>query len=551
MKNKRWDVLIYCLVFTTIGAMAGWIASRQSTGAGSIDPHHTDSGQDADPRVDLSPQTLNNLGVTVGELQPTSFVRYRSVPAVVAHTPFNEQPVVAPIGGRVREILVEPGMLVRAGDPVLRLVRDPIPRPTLHLTEEILKPAREAVHQMVVELHKASEEKRIVQTELTRIEKYTEKVGEEDLPILPRQTVIDLRYQRLRAEYALKRARLELKKHGFTAEQIDSIAEGSPIPQLGEDTWKRALERNGLWPDAARKLLAVVPESLHGERWTIATIGELAASGLIRDSLISWLEEAPEGCDHFLEIGALLQKGYSVEAVRELHALHALDPVVELRAPGHGRIEDWDVVQIDVKAGEQITTGHHLMRLLDPRVLYLKTRPLGGEQADVLHAMNTRGVCEARPLIDGSGPVLSNVDIEFLSSDASTHGTIAYAKLRNEPIESGPREDGRTLRSWKLRAGLKYTLRVPVDSLDNVYVLPAKAVTYDGPDRVVFLQDGDTFKSVDVTVTYENEEVAVIAIDAHTRLFPGDVVVLSGAYALSMALKNPGDQVDAHAGHSH
>jgi len=294
--NQR-NAVLFCVVFTTIGLVGGWTAARQS--ARHAEPETTKTNDSSAPR-ELPPETLRNLGVELGEAKLGPFVQYRSIPAVIAATPFNEQPVVAPIGGRVREVLVEPGMLVRAGELLLTLVREPIPRPTLDLTDEILKPARESVHSTVVELRKSLEETRIIQSELDRVAKFTGKVGGEELPILPRQTAIDLRNQLRRTQRALEQSRLELEKHGFTRTQIDSIAAGQPLPDLGTDTWKRALERNGMWSESAQRLHDTVHEQLQSEHWTIATIGELAAAGLIKDELVDWLKSVPAGCDHFL-----------------------------------------------------------------------------------------------------------------------------------------------------------------------------------------------------------------------------------------------------------
>ena len=99
-------------------------------------------------------------------------------------------------------------------------------------------------------------------------------------------------------------------------------------------------------------------------------------------------------------------------------------------------------------------------------------------------------------------------------------------------------------------SGLRYVLEVPIEELTEVYVLPAGAVTERGVDQVVFVKDGETFKPVVVTVLYRDESVAVLPATGATRLFPGDPVVQTGAFALGLALQGGGG-VDAHAGHSH
>jgi multidrug efflux pump subunit AcrA (membrane-fusion protein) len=104
-------------------------------------------------------------------------------------------------------------------------------------------------------------------------------------------------------------------------------------------------------------------------------------------------------------------------------------------------------------------------------------------------------------------------------------------------------------RSWKLRSGLRYLVRVPVETLAQRFVLPAGAVTEDGPDKVVLVADGKTFRKKVVHVEHLDDEVAVIANDG--SLSPGDPVVTAGAFPLGLALQSGRGPADAHAGHGH
>jgi multidrug efflux pump subunit AcrA (membrane-fusion protein) len=233
MNDRRWEILIAATVFTGLGLLTGWWTAPAGAGeeAGPVAPS-------APPKFPVA--TLSNLGVTIAKVQPTSFSRYVAVAAVVEETPFTEQPVYAPIGGQIRSISVAPGMVARAGQPLITIVRESIPRPTLTLTADILKPAQEQIHVSVVDLRKSREELRISRTELERVEKFTGNIGGKEHPILPRQVAIDLRYQLNRAEQAHELARLELTKHGISPTQIDALAAGGPIP--------RPTPGSGRWP---------------------------------------------------------------------------------------------------------------------------------------------------------------------------------------------------------------------------------------------------------------------------------------------------------------
>src|SRR5688572_20953578 len=69
-----------------VGLVGGWVAATQKA---PVDPHGHDHAHGHDHghghahAPALSPRTLGNLGVEVGEVRPSEFVRTRDVPAVV------------------------------------------------------------------------------------------------------------------------------------------------------------------------------------------------------------------------------------------------------------------------------------------------------------------------------------------------------------------------------------------------------------------------------------------------------------------------------------
>ena len=129
---------------------------------------------------------------------------------------------------------------------------------------------------------------------------------------------------------------------------------------------------------------------------------------------------------------------------------------------------------------------------------------------------------------------------------------MAYLPLANEPLKIVTGKTGKLFRSWKVRDGLRYMLRIPIDSerMKDVFVVPAEAVTDDGPDKVVFIQDGDAFKPQKVVLLYIDEEHAVLG--KRSELFEGDMVVQAGAFGLGLALNaGGGGAIDEHAGHNH
>ena len=130
-------------------------------------------------------------------------------------------------------------------------------------------------------------------------------------------------------------------------------------------------------------------------------------------------------------------------------------------------------------------------------------------------------------------------------SDAHERGGRAYAEVPNTRLcPSGEQ----VACSWNLRVGLRYVVRVPVGELPERFVFPVGAVTTRGPDRVVYVQDGETFRAQPVRVEFENDEFVVVADDG--GIFEDDPVAMSGAFALGLALQADTNTANSH-GHAH
>jgi multidrug efflux pump subunit AcrA (membrane-fusion protein) len=536
----RRHIGVICLgcVLVAIGVLSGWYAARQGA-AGEA------AGEDAQAvAAAFSPQTLKNLGVTVGAVEPSTFVRYARVQATVVDAPLNTVPVTVPLGGIVTRLHVAPGRIAKAGAPLVSIARSPIPRPQLALTADILTPVSENLHQAISSLRTAVAQHKIVTTELERVKRYTESGSEEGLPLLPRKTVIDLQYDLARADQARANARRELERHGLSGKEIDAVCKGAPPPG-NQRLWKRALEENALWGETEEAILGLLPERDRTHPWSIAAIGELSAAGLATRELADAIRAEPHMSKHFVEVAALLLEGNTVPKTRLLTAAGALDPVMTLKAPAGG---DWDVAEVAVRAGQRVEAGDTAVLLHDPRVMWLRLEPVGEEIGHVVRALEEGTALRGRPLMAGTGPALKDLKVDRLDTRAGEEerGALAYVICRNEAVRA---KDVGDVRSWRLRVGLRYLVLVPIERLAERFVLPAGAVTDDGPRKVVFLQDGDMFLAKPVYVEYEDDEVVVVANDG--ALFPGDSVALTGAFALGLALQTGSGPVDPHAGHSH
>lgn len=198
---------------------------------------------------------------------------------------------------------------------------------------------------------------------------------------------------------------------------------------------------------------------------------------------------------------------------------------------------DWDVVDVPVRDGSAVRAGDLIAVLSDARAVTLRATSAGPDAAILLEALKAGTPCGASPLLEGTGPVLADLPLVQAAGTADV-----LAEARNEVLAT--REGG--ARTWALRPGQKYVLRVPLETVKRAYVLPAGAVASDGPDKVVFLQSGDTFLTQKVVVLHHDAEVAVLDAKA-SGLAPGDVCVLEGAPALALALRAGGSTI----GHGH
>lgn len=546
MTNKiKWELVLGAALCTGAGLLAG----RQFLAVPASNETADDAGEAE--TTSFSPVTLQNLGVTVGPIEPSAYTRTVSVAAVVTPPPRSERSVYAPIGGKVLSVEVELGQFVRPTATVVTILRDPLPRPELTLTSDVLKPAQEGLHETVIALRRSSQELDIATTELQRIEGFTEQVEGVDVPVIPLQRAIDLKYEVARSEANLELASNELLKHGLSEKQVEAVRTGAALPTLDEQSWIRALARNGLWTESAKSLHGALPDSLHALPWVVATVGELAASGLASAELTAWFAEDSEAARHFLDIGVLLQRGHTLADLKRLYELGAFDPVVKVHAPpveleGGG----WDARQILVQPGSSVQTGDALVALENPEDLLLRVEPIGAEVATLLSAVYESRTFTASPMVAGAGPDLTDLRVAFVTSAEGSDGTVAYVEARNQLV-AGPGGD-KSRRTWGLRQGLRYLVEIPVDTFEDVYVLPASAVTEMGPDLVLFLQDGDAFTPVPIAAVYRDDRVVVIPTNmkGEGAIFPGDRFALSGGFELGLAMQ-AGGAVDPHAGHNH
>jgi hypothetical protein len=230
-----------------------------------------------------------------------------------------------------------------------------------------------------------------------------------------------------------------------------------------------------------------------------------------------------------------------------MYALGALEPKMEVKAPPtYYPREAWDVRRIHVQPGTHVARGEPLVDLEDAAHMLLRVEPVGGEVAAVLFAKGEGAPLSANSLVPGAGPDLDDLRFKFVATSAENGGTVAYIDAQNVLL---PSDDDR--RVWGIRAGTRYTVWVPQEKLNGVFVLPAQAVAEMGPDLVVFHREPNgAIVPLPLSVVHRDERVVIVEPVPALDLFAGDEIALSGAFALSLALRGGDAPADAH-GHDH
>lgn len=452
-------------------------------GCGKIDSKNkAHDGESNSEKEEISKQAIANMGVEVKEVDSSDFTVYEPVPAVIAETSFNELPVFAPFSGRIKNINVKLGGNILKGESVVSIIRDAIPKVELTLTEDILKTAAQNL--------------------------YTNQYIDGTIDI-----------------------------------NADKPSEDA---LLVKDMWKKALEQNGVWNSKAQKLFDILPGKIKENQWVIATIGELAAEGLLSKEVLAWFTGNKKAAEYIIEIGGLMQRGSSLENIKDLYEIGAFEPVINIKAPDFA--VDWDVEKISVKQGEKVEAGATLVTLTNHSKMYFIAKPVGSEIGILTKAASEKVSITAHPLVSGVSESVKGLKIaKILGHDDG--GTHVYLPVKNKII-SKSEQDGVKYRNWMLRNNMRFILQIPVKELKDVIVLPAEAVIDSGSDKVIFVKENGNFIKRKVVVVFSDEDKVVLG--EGSDVFPEEAMITKGAFGLNMALQAEGPKkIDAHANCDH
>lgn len=441
--------------------------SQQSAGetTAAHDDHddHAHGGSDS---LELSVQARKNIGLQVQEIKLQTFVRTKSVPAMVVERPGRTKfQVAAPITGVITGIRCIKGETVGPGKVLF----------SIRLTHKDLVQAQASFLQTLGELD-------VENREIDRLEAYTGK------GVVPGKLLLDRQYAKQKLEAVLSAHREALQLHGLSESQVARIV----------NTRKLFREMLVMAPGARDDGIDPTPISRLEQPLVPATLEKQAGSG----------DSTPR---RFVVHDLNVNEGQSVQAGDSLCVLADLS---ELFIEGRAFEHDADELQ------EAANKGWRINAVLEG---------------------NRQQVEEI------SGLKLIYVANEVEPESRALH---FYVALPNRVVRDTVTPDGHRFVGWKFRPGQRLQLQIPVEHWPERIVLPVGAIVQEGTEYFVFQENGKFFQRREVHVEHRNQSWAVIANDG--SLYPGDVVAVSGAHQMQMALKNKaGGGAGGHAGHGH
>lgn len=181
-----------------------------SHGQADHDDHANDhAGHDDANSIELSDVARKNIGLKTGLVQPRSYTKTVSVPAIVVERPGRSQvSVTAPLTGIVTRVYPIEGQSLQPGEPLF----------ALRLTHEDLVTAQR-------EFLTAAQELDVVNREINRLE----SIGE---GVIAGRRIVEQKYERDKIEATMHAQRQGLLLHGLDESQIDDILTTRQLLQM-------------------------------------------------------------------------------------------------------------------------------------------------------------------------------------------------------------------------------------------------------------------------------------------------------------------------------
>jgi cobalt-zinc-cadmium efflux system membrane fusion protein len=196
----------------------------------------------------------------------------------------------------------------------------------------------------------------------------------------------------------------------------------------------------------------------------------------------------------------------------------------------------YEVEKLDVHPGQQVHAGQMLCTLADHQALFVEGRVFKQEVPLVEHAAQAGWPVEVELPEEeqNNWSPSGRLRVLYLGNrfDAASQTVPVYVPLPNQYREY--KDGDKRYRVWRYRPDHAVFLRVAVEELRNVMVLPADAVVRQGPEVYLFRQTKDGFERRPIHVLYKDRHHVVLANDGSVQ--PGEAVVYNKAAHLNRLL---------------
>lgn len=182
----------------------------------------------------------------------------------------------------------------------------------------------------------------------------------------------------------------------------------------------------------------------------------------------------------------------------------------------------FELQELKVELGQQVQAGQTLCLLANHQNLSIEGRAFRDE-TDLLERSVQEGWPVEVDFQEGEagvwGPAPQDFQIRHIANNIDpVNRTFAFLLPLSNQVKVVERE-GRTQFLWRFRPGQKVLLRIRVNDMKNVFVLPADAVVREGPEAFVFTQNANTFEKVEIRVLLQDRTRVVIANDGSLPTF--------------------------------
>jgi cobalt-zinc-cadmium efflux system membrane fusion protein len=199
----------------------------------------------------------------------------------------------------------------------------------------------------------------------------------------------------------------------------------------------------------------------------------------------------------------------------------------------------YEVQELAVELGQTVQAGQLIAALANHRFLYVVGHAFKREASFLERAAQEGRSIEVEFSDDSSErwePLNQTFEIRHLSNtiDPESRTFEFFVPLENQ--SRSYIKDEETFLVWRFRPGQRTRIHIPIEKLENVFVLPSEAVAHEGPEAFVYRQNGDLFNQISVNVLHEDRRHVVIANDG--SLTPGTFIAQNAGESLRRVLKS-------------